>query len=230
MDDKPWFKNYEPGMPRTLKPYPEKTLIDVIRETAAERPQHTPSSSRARQTTYAELESLSNAFGSALVSLGVKKGDRVALLLPNSPQAVIAQVGAWKAGAIVAPMNALYTERELEHALNEIAAETVVVLNPFYAKVKALQPRTSVKRVIATNIKEFLPPVLKLLFTVAKEKKEGYRIELAPGDVWMKDLLQQLRRQAGRTCRWAPRIGRSSSSAAAPRGRPRQRWAPIRAS
>ena len=181
MDDKPWFKNYEPGMPRTLKPYPEKTLIDVIRETATERPQHISLIFKGRKTTYAELESLSNAFGAALVSLGIKKGDRVALLLPNSPQAVIAQVGAWKAGAIVAPMNALYTERELEHALNEIAAETVVVLNPFYAKVKALQPRTSVKRVIATNIKEFLPPVLNCCSPLPRRRRRATASSWRPG-------------------------------------------------
>ncbi|NTW21196.1 MAG: AMP-binding protein, partial [Nostocales cyanobacterium W4_Combined_metabat2_030] len=66
-------------------------------------------------------------------------GDRVALLLPNSPQSIIAQLGAWKAGAIAAPINSLYTPRELEGALNEVGAETVVVLTPFYEKVKALQ-------------------------------------------------------------------------------------------
>ena len=141
--------------------------------------------------------------------MGVKKGDRVALLLPNSPQAVIAQVGAWKAGAIVSPLNALYTERELEYALNEMGAETVVVLTPFYAKIKALQPRTSIKRVIATNIKEYLPPVLRLLFTVAKEKKEGHRITLQPGDLWLGDLLKQ--HAAGQ----AQRGGRPPGSGAA---------------
>jgi len=100
-------------------------------------------------------------------------------------------VGAWKAGAIVSPLNALYTERELEHALNETGAETVVVLTPFYAKIKALQPRTSIKRVIATNIKEYLPPVVRLLFTVAKEKKEGHRVTLQPGDRWLGDMIKQ---------------------------------------
>jgi long-chain acyl-CoA synthetase len=191
MDERHWFKYYEPGLPRTLKPYPHKTIFQMVAETAMERPRHTALIFKGRRTSYAELDSLSNDFGNALVSLGVKKGDRVALLLPNSPQAVIAQLGAWKAGAIVAPMNALYTDRELEHALNEISAETVVVLNPFYAKVKAIQARTSVKRVIATNIKEHLPPLLKVLFTLAKERKEGYRIALAPDDFRMTELLRK---------------------------------------
>src|SRR5512136_511795 len=191
MDERPWFKSYDPTLPRTLRPYPEKTVLDVISETARERPDHPALIFKGTRLTYAKLAQLTDAFGAALVALGVKKGDRVALLLPNSPQAVIAQIGAWKAGAIVAPLNAIYTERELEYALNEIGAETVIVLNPFYHKVKSLQPRTSVKRVIATNIKDYLPPMLKVLFTLAKEKKEGYRITLQPGDAWMSELIKR---------------------------------------
>lgn len=191
MDERPWFKSYDPTLPRTLRPYPEKTILDVIDETVRERPDHPALIFKGARMTYAQLEQLTDAFGAALVAQGVKKGDRVALLLPNSPQAVIAQVGAWKAGAIVSPLNALYTERELEYALNETDAETVVVLTPFYHKIKSLQPRTSIKRVIATNIKEYLPPVVRLLFTVAKEKKEGHRVTLQPGDLWMGDLIKR---------------------------------------
>ena len=191
MDEKPWFKSYEPGVPHTLKPYPEITMLDVVSDTVRQRPDHTALIFKGTRMSYAELERLSNAFGAALVVQGVKKGERVALLLPNSPQAVIGQLGAWKAGAIVSPMNALYTERELENMLNEIGAETVVVLTPFYNKVKSLQPRTQVRRVIAANIKEHLPPLMRLLFTLLKEKKEGHRITLQPGDLWMSDLLRQ---------------------------------------
>jgi long-chain acyl-CoA synthetase len=191
MDERPWFKSYDSTLPRTLRPYPEKTILDVIGETVRERPDHSAVIFKGRRMTYAKLAQLTDAFGVALVAQGVKKGSRVALLLPNSPQAVIAQVGAWKAGAIVSPLNALYTERELEYALNETGAETVIVLTPFYAKIKALQPRTQIKRVIATNIKEYLPPVLRLLFTVAKEKKEGHRVALQPGDLWLGDLIKQ---------------------------------------
>jgi len=191
MEDKPWFKHYDPAMPRTLHPYPACTLLDVVKETVRERPNHTAWNFKGARVTYTEMERLTDAFGAALVSLGARKGDRVALVIPNSPQAIVAQLGAWKAGAIVAPINPLYTERELEYSLNEIGAETVVVLTSFYAKIKAIQARTKVQRVIATNIKEFLPPVLRLLFTLAKEKKEGHRIVLQPGDLWMGDLLKQ---------------------------------------
>ncbi len=191
MEDKPWFKHYDPAMPRTLHPYPASTLLDVVKETVRERPNHTAWIFKGARVTYAEMERLSDAFGAALVAQGVQKDDRVALLIPNSPQAIISQLGAWKAGAIVAPTNPLYTERELEYSLNEIGAETVVVLTSFYAKIKAIQSRTQVRRVIATNIKEYLPPVLRLLFTLAKEKKEGHRITLQSGDLWMGDLIKQ---------------------------------------
>ena len=184
MVDKPWLKHYEPGMPHTLRPYPERTLLDVMSDTVRQRPEHTALIFKGTRVSYARLEQLTNAFGAALVAQGVQKGDRVALLLPNSPQSIIAQLGVWKAGAIAAPINSLYTPHELEHALNEIGAETVVVLTPFYEKVKALQARTQLRRVIATNIKEYLPTHMRWLFTLAKEKKEGHRIRLQPGDLW----------------------------------------------
>ncbi len=191
MADHPWFKHYEPGLPHTLQPYPECTMLDVVRDTVQERPNHTAVIFKGAKVTIAELERQTDAFGAALTDLGVKPGDRVALLLPNSPQAIIAQYGAWKAGAIVAPLNALYTERELELMLNEISAETVVVLTPFYQKLKTIQSRTPVKRVVVANIKEYLPPVLRLLFTVAKEKKEGHRVAVQPQDYRWADLMSK---------------------------------------
>ena len=194
MDDKPWLKHYKPGMPHTLHPYPERTLLDVMSDTVRERPEHTALIFKGTRVSYARLEQLTNAFGAALVAQGVKKGDRVALLLPNSPQSIIAQLGVWKAGAIACPVNSLYTPRELEHALNEVGAETVVVLTPFYDKVKSLQAHTQVRSVIATNIKEYLPTPTRWLFTLLKEKKEGHRIQLQPGDLWWQDLMHE---QAG---------------------------------
>jgi long-chain acyl-CoA synthetase len=191
MEDRPWFKSYDPLLPRTLQPYPDLTLLDVLAETVRQRPEHTAIIFKGLHLSYARLAALSDAFASALLSLGVARGERVATLLPNSPQAVIAQLGAWKAGAIFCPINATYTEWELEHALVECQAETVIALNPFYDKVKAIQPRTAVKRVVACHIKDFLPSHLSLLFTLLKEKKEGYRIQLRDGDQDFFDLLQR---------------------------------------
>jgi long-chain acyl-CoA synthetase len=187
----PWLKNYDEGVQYSLQPYPEQTLLDVVSDTVRQRPNHTALIFKGKRLSYSEVEKLSDAFANALVALGVKKGDRFALLLPNSPQSIITQLGAWKAGGIATPINPLYTEHELERLLLECGAETVVVLTRFYKKVKSLQPRTRVRHIIATNIKEYLPCSLSLLFTLFKEKKEGHRIKLQPNDLWLSNLLRQ---------------------------------------
>ena len=186
-----WFKHYDNGVPQTLAPYPERTLMDVVSESASQRPKHPALLFQGNTILYSELDRLSISFANALAELGVKPGDRVALLLPNSPQIILSLFGIWKAGGIVVPLNPLYTEHELEHALREAGAETVIVLTPFYNKVKAIQPRTPVRNVIATNIKEFLPAVKKILFTMLKEKKDGHYVELQQGDWWLPDLLHK---------------------------------------
>jgi long-chain acyl-CoA synthetase len=190
METRPWLQHYDEDVPHTLQPYPERTLLDVVSDSARQRPDHPALLFKDVHVSYRELERLSDAFGGALAALGVQKGDRVALLLPNCPQTVIAQLGAWKAGAIAAPINPLYTEGELEHGLNECGAETAVVLTPFYDKIKALQPRTGLQRVIATNIKEYLPPLQRILFTLLMEKREGHRVALQAEDLWFADLLR----------------------------------------
>jgi long-chain acyl-CoA synthetase len=190
MEMTPWFRHYDEGVPRTLRPYPERTLLDYVADSAREHPDHPAILFKGVRVTYGQLERLSDAFAVALAGLGVKKGDRVALLLPNSPQFIIAELGAWKAGATVFPLNPMYTESELEGPLNNCAPETIVTLTLFYNRVKSIQPNTKLKRVIASNIKDFLPPILRFLFTLVKEKKEGHRIHLQPGDFWFSDLLK----------------------------------------
>lgn len=191
MEKTPWLKHYDEGVPHTLKPYPERTLMDVVSETARQYPERPLLLFKGNSISYGELERLSDTLAAALAKLGIQKGDRVALLLPNSPQLVIGEFGCWKAGAIAVPMNPLYTESELEFAFNECGAETTIVLTPFYAKVKAIQSRTKLRNVIATNIKEYLSPLMQFLFTLLKEKKEGHRINLQAGDFWLIDLMKE---------------------------------------
>ena len=185
----PWLKSYDPGVPSSLAPYPDRTLLDVVADAARERPNHPFLLFKGAQVSWGAVEQQSSALAAALAGLGVRKGDRVALMLPNCPQAVIAQLGAWKAGAIVVPVNPQYPENELEYALNTSGAETLIVLTLFYEKVKSLQPRTPVRHVIATSIGEYLRPLTRLAFTLFKEKKDGHRVALRPGDLWLVDLL-----------------------------------------
>ena len=189
MADKPWLAHYDADVAHSLQPYPDKTLLDYLTPLAREHGAKPALLFKGSSVSYAQLNAESDAFAAALAAMGVRHGDRVALVLPNCPQFFVAEFGAWKAGAVVAPVNPTYTERELEVALNSTQAETVVTLTPFYARLKESQPRTRVRRVIATSIKEYLPPALRVLFTLFKEKKDGHRISIREGDVWLQDLL-----------------------------------------
>src|SRR5437867_159315 len=162
----PWLSHYDAGIPATLGPYPARTLIDYLADAARERPNQPALLFKGATVTYSELDRLSDACAAAFASLGIARGDRVALLLPNCPQFPIAQFGAWKLGAIVAPLNPIYTEHELEGPVRDHSVETIVTLTRFYERVKGVQARTGIRRVIATNITEYFPPLLRLLFTL----------------------------------------------------------------
>ena len=190
----PWTRHYDPEVPPTLAPYPGRTLVDYVRENAKANPNAPAVFFKGTTLSNRDLDLLSDRFAASLVDGGIKKGDRVALVLPNCPQFLIAEIGAWKAGATVLPLNPLYTAGELRDPLNAAAVEVVVTLTPFYNRLKDVQPETPVRRVIPTSIKEYLPPGLRVLFTLFKEKKGGHRIELKPGDRWFQDCL---RRAAG---------------------------------
>ena len=186
---KPWLAHYDSDVRPSLAPYPDTTLVDYLEKLARENSAATALLFKGATVSYEQLNKESNAFAAALWSLGVRTGDRVAVLLPNCPQFLVAEFGIWKVGAVVVGVNPTYSERELEQILDSTRAETMVTLTPFYARVKAVQGRAGVKRIIATSIKEYLPPVLRLLFTLFKEAKEGHRITLANGDFWLQDLL-----------------------------------------
>jgi len=185
----PWLEHYDSGIPRSIGSYPEKTLVDVLRERVQQQPAAVALVFKGRKISVAEIDRASDALAHSFARLGVKQGDRVALVLPNAPQFIIAQFAAWKVGAIVAPQNPIYTDRELEESLGASQPETVVTLTPFYERVKRLQRATGVKRIIATNIKEYFPPALRILFTLFKEKKTGHRIAIGPDDLWLADLI-----------------------------------------
>ena len=187
----PWLEHYDPGIPRSIGSYPEKTLVDVLRERVQQQPASVALVFKGRRISVTEIDRASDALAHSLAGLGVKHGDRVALVLPNAPQFVIAQFAAWKIGAIVAPQNPVYTDRELEESLAASQPETVITLTPFYQRVKRCQRAASVKRVIATNIKEYFPPALRILFTLFKEKKTSHRITIGPDDLWLADLIRQ---------------------------------------
>jgi long-chain acyl-CoA synthetase len=178
----PWLAHYDPGVPATLAPYPNRTLVDYVADAARNQPNSPALLFKGAKVTYGELDRLSDTCAAAFAALGIRRGDRVGLLLPNCPQFFIAQFGAWKLGAIVAPLNPVYTEHELEGPLRDHGIETVVTLTRFYQRVKHVQPKAGVRRVIATSIKEYFPLLLRVLFTLFREARDGDRIRLKPGD------------------------------------------------
>jgi len=188
---KPWLAHYDPDVARSLAPYPDTTLPDLLGALARDHGDRPALLFKGSSMSYGALEAQSTAFAAALAAMGVKPGDRIGLLLPNCPQFFVAEFGIWKAGAIVVALNPIYSERELEMALTSTGTSMVIALTPFYQRVKNIQGRTGVRTVIATSIKEYLPPLLRLLFTLFKEQSGGHRATLAPGDLWLQRLVRE---------------------------------------
>ncbi len=188
--EKIWLKHYEPEVPHTID-YPDKPLHWALEEAARKYPDNAATIFFGAKLTYHELNEQANRFAAALAALGVKKGDRVSIHLPNCPQFPIAYYGTLKAGGVVVPTNPLYVEREIERQLNDSGAETIVTLTKFYPVVRRVKDKTKIRNLIVTNIKEYFPPLIKLLFTLFKEKKEGHRppIVREPGTYFFQELL-----------------------------------------
>lgn len=187
----PWLRNYDPQVPQTID-YPNQPLQRFLEDAARKFPTHTALIFKGRAITYRKLNQLCDAVAAGLHASGFQAGDRAVVYMPNSPQFIIAYYGILKAGGVVVATNPLYTERELEHQLHDCGAETVFVLSLYYNLLKRVQAtgHTNVKRVIVSNIKEYLPAHLRILFTLAKEEKEGHRVTLQAGDVAFQDFLQ----------------------------------------
>jgi long-chain acyl-CoA synthetase len=188
--DRPWTRHYDEGVPAEVD-LPQTPLHDFLRDAAARHPAKTAIIFKGNKISYRELDEISDAIAAGLAANGFQKGDRAVIYMANTPQFIMSFYGILKAGGIVIATNPLYTERELTHQLSDCGAETVFVMTLFYDLLKRVQKsgKTKVKRVIVTNIKEYLPPHLRLLFTLLKEKKEGHAATLEPGDVWFQDFV-----------------------------------------
>ncbi len=191
MNDRPWFKHYDEGVPRTID-YPPVPIFHFLEEMARKHPDAPCTYFKGAVITYKEMNEITDTLAGALArEFGVKKGDRVGIFMPNTPQFVMAYFAILKAGGVVVATNPLYTPPEIEHQVNDAGIEVMFVMSNFYPKIKQAQPKTKIRSLIVTNIKETLPPLKRFLFTLLLEKKGGHRIEggLAEGDVWMKDLI-----------------------------------------
>jgi long-chain acyl-CoA synthetase len=190
MDERPWQKQYDQGVPFTID-YPPVPLFFFLEEAAKKHPETPCTIFHGAKITYKEMNEISDRLAAGLADLGVKKGDRVGIFMPNTPQFAMAYFGILKAGGVVVATNPLYSPREIEHQANDAGIEIMLVMSNFYNTIKEVQPKTKIRKVVVTNIKEALPPMLAFLFGLTKEKKGGFRIELQQGDTWMKDLIER---------------------------------------
>jgi long-chain acyl-CoA synthetase len=188
MSDHPWLESYDDAVPHSLE-YPEVPLFHFLDDSAQKYPNQPCTIFKGAKISYREMSQLTDRLAAGLASLGIKKGDRIGLFIPNTPQFVMAYFAVLKIGGIVIATNPLYSAKELEHQANDSGMEIMIVMSNFYNRVKEVQPNTKIRKIVVTNIKETLPPILRFLFTLTQEKKSGFRVELGAGDVWMKDLI-----------------------------------------
>jgi long-chain acyl-CoA synthetase len=189
--ERPWLKNYEPGVPATIIA-PLQPLHSFVASAAVRYANRPATIFYGATLTWRQVDNLANQFANALATLGVQKGERVMLLLPNTPQMVICYYGALRAGAIVVPYNLLATEAEIEQAMIESGATVVVALSKVLNTVGAAAARAGIRHIIITNLKEYLSPLMRLTFTLTREQKEGHRPDLRtePETVWLQHILK----------------------------------------
>jgi len=188
--EKPWLKFYEPHVSASLD-YPDATMPALLLDTARRYPEHMATVFKGGKLTFREYNALIDRLAAALQKMGVKKGDRVAIHLPNCPQFPISYYAVLRIGGIVVPCNPLYTAREMRHQLKDSGAEIIITLTAMYPTIKQIRGETDLRHVIVAKIKTYFPPSLRILFTLLKEKKSGHWVDIS-GDAnthWFQDIL-----------------------------------------
>ena len=202
--EKPWLKEYDSGVPATID-YPHVPIPQFLIDTATKYPNKSamvfggvvePLGNALMDTSmsYKRLLDLTYRFAAILQKLGVKKGDRVAVHLPNCPQFVIAYYATLMVGGIVVPCNPQYVARELKHQLSDSGAKIAVTLSLTYPIVKQVRGETQLEHVIVTNIKEYFPGLAQVLVQSSLSKRRKAITRNLSGDAntyWFQDLLSQ---------------------------------------
>ncbi|UCH31054.1 MAG: long-chain fatty acid--CoA ligase [Candidatus Bathyarchaeota archaeon] len=155
-EKRPWTKWYPKGVPADID-IPEKSIPDMIDEAVKKWGNKTSIIFYGRKLKHKEIQELSLKFATALHNLGVKKGNRVAILLPNCPQFIIAYFGILRIGAVASPMSPLYSPREIKHQVNDNGSKIIVCLDLLFEKVEQVWEETGLKHAIITSIEDYLP-------------------------------------------------------------------------
>jgi long-chain acyl-CoA synthetase len=187
--ERSWTRFYDPGVPKSLT-IPEITLPDLLDIAAKEWPDKVavrffvnpklPSSTM----TYRQLQVASQKFATALFQLGVRKGDRVAVMLPNCPQFMVAFYGVLRLGAIAVNTNPLYVSREMKEQFADAGAETVILLSTFFPRLREIHAATKVKRVIVVDIASPLSWPVRQIVHLAQKKAGEYVVVKPQSDIF----------------------------------------------
>ncbi|GHO68645.1 long-chain-fatty-acid--CoA ligase [Ktedonobacter sp. SOSP1-52] len=164
--ERPWIRHYQEGVPALLD-IPDRAVTSLLDTTASRYPSACAISYFGAKLTYAQLSHLANRFAISLQKLGIHKGDRVAIALPNIPQYPIAFFGALRAGAVVVPTNPLYTAHEMRHQMADSGARVLVMLDDYYPVVREIRKETALEHVILTSPSDYLPAVLRTLYPLS---------------------------------------------------------------
>ncbi|MFQ5873281.1 MAG: AMP-binding protein, partial [Dehalococcoidia bacterium] len=178
--DKPWLRHYPSSVPHTLD-YPDIPLYQLLADTASSHPERTALLFFGRQTSYEALFDEVKQVASGLLHLGLKKGDRVAIMLPNCPQLVAAYYGVLWAGGVVVMVNPLYTARELRVQFEDSEARFLIALDQVYQRAVEASSDTHLEKIIVTGIQERLPFPLNLLYRL-KLRLKGQAVRVRKDD------------------------------------------------
>lgn len=175
--NKPWLSLYPSEIPHEIN-FEERTLQSYLKEAAIEHPSKTAIHFLGKKLTFQEVYDQSLKLANYLKDLGVKKGDRVSIMLPNCPQAVISYYGVLFAGGIVVQTNPLYMERELEYQINDSGSEIIITLDILYPRVSKVKALTKLRDIIVTGIKDYLPFPKNMLYPFVQKKQYGIVVKV----------------------------------------------------
>ena len=177
---RPWFASYPPDVPKTLEPYPEESLFALLEGSAGRFPDRPAIAWFGMHMSYATLLNEVQRCSAMLAGLGVTQGDRVALIVPNSPPYTIAFYACQRIGAIVVGNNPLYTKREMEHQLRDADPKVVLVADLMYADFADVFAEVGIANVVVTRLNDYMPLIKRLLAPIAVFRKQ----QRAAGKPW----------------------------------------------
>jgi len=193
--DKIWLKHYPKGVPAEIDVNEYASIRDVFEESVAKYAARPAFSCMGKSITFAELDTLSAAFGAWLQGIGCKQGTRVALMMPNILQYPVCLFGALRAGCTVVNVNPLYTARELEHQLNDSGAEVIVCLENFASVYAQVRAKTKIRQPVITSVGELLSFKGLAVDFVLRRVKKAVPAYSIPGAIRVSDALAEGRKR-----------------------------------